>query len=458
MDTIKIENLRMLLENAMPHLEVFMGAGSNAYPIPPMYGAIDSKDISVYREDLKLSRRFATMRINPFFDRSYLKITDAVAHDRLMDAIMGDLEPFFLGDERRQTAWAMKGQIHGGFSVEDSVQSLLEHGILHGTKSAAHQFYKELAEDTFCYQEYALVEGLRIGQEIEIGNGIRLIPLSDYSNALPSFLPERPGDFDRKFFMSKTVLVRECSHSPKWVVPAQMPAPDSGDNSWLEWFTTTEPSLNGVKFDVDGFCDALTLVVDHPIRTVARWHHSDPDQIFGFHSKSSKSGMMFFLNILVSRGAPQPVDQSHIEPALKLYRARQTLAPRDADRLRVAIERLIKESIYSDVVDAVIDLGIALESIYMPEGIRDELTFRLSLHAGLFLETEPEKRQAVMDRMRAFYSRRSTAVHTGVLKDSNGINAPRTLRTEAHAICRRSIMKILEEGGFPDWNKLVAGT
>lgn len=460
MDTAKIENLQTLLQGAMPHLDVFMGAGDNARPSPPMFGLQGRQNIDMYRENLRMSRRYATTRINPFFNRSYLKITDPGAHEDLMNAIVEGLEPFFHGEERRQTAWAMSRSVHGGFSVDGAMQSLLEHVLLHGPESSARQFYGELEEDTFCYQEYALVEGLRVPREVEIGDGIRLVPLSDSSNALPAFLPERLGDLRHELFMGKTVLVRDCSHSPKWVVPAQMPEPDSGDNSWLEWFTTTEPSVDGMKFDVDGvdaFCDALTLVTDHPIRVVARWHHSDPDQIFGFHSKSSQSGMMFFLNILVSGGPPRNVTQEHIETALNLCRARHNLAPKDAARLRVSIQRLAKESLYHDVVDAFIDLGIALESLYIPQSNRNELTFRLSLHAGWFLETEPEKRRALMGRIRDFYSRRSTAVHEGVVQDGQGRWDPRTLRKDAHDICRRSVIKVIEEGGFPDWDELVAG-
>ena len=455
MKTTRIENLRSLLETAMNHVDVFMGHGSRANPAPPMFGIADHQKLDIYGEDLRLSRKFATMRVNPFFDRSYLKITDPVVYDSLVASIVNDLEPFFEGDERRYTAWALMKKMHGGFSVDGVLQTLLEVALLSGTEAAANQFYQELGDDTFHYQEYTLLTGIRIDQEIEISDSIRLIPLSASSNSLPSFLPERPGDFTHNLFMGGTVLVGDCSHAPKWVVPSQMPPPS--DRSWIKLFTTTEPNLDGVDFDVEGFCDALTLVVDHPIRNAANWHHSNPDDIFGFHSKYSGSGMSFFTDILVSRGAPRSVEPDHIAQALELYRARQKLSKDDADRLRISIKRLVKESAHHDLVDTTIDLGIALESIYVPKNERDELTFRLSLHAALFLETEPARRQELMDTIRGFYSSRSTAVHTGVLKESNGKRSPRKLRDEAHQICRRSIIKILEEGGFPDWKKFVTG-
>ena len=453
MEATKIDNLRLLLETAMGHLDIFMGRGSRANPAPPMFGIADSQKIGMYMEDLRLSRKFATMRINPYFDRSYLKITDSAVNDGLMASVVGDLEPFFDGDERRSTAWALAKGMHGGFFVDDVIQTLLEVALLSGATVAASQFYKELEDNVFHYQEYALLTGVKIDQEIEICNDVRLVPLSTNSNSLPSFLPERLSDFTHSFFMGKTVLVRDCFHSPKWVVPAQMPS----DDSWVEWFSTSEPSMDGVKFDVDEFCEALTLVLDHPIRSVAWWHHSNPDEIFGFHSKASKSGMGHFLDIFVSGGASQFVDHGHVLQALELCRARQNLSKKDSDRLRVPIKRLVKESIHHDLVDVIIDLGIALESIYLEDSTRDEITFRLSLNAALFLETEPAKRRELMDRVKRFYSCRSKAVHQGVLKESNGVNSPRKLRDEVHQICRRSILKILKEGAFPNGLKLAIG-
>ena len=68
-----------------------------------------------------------------------------------------------------------------------------------------------------------------------------------------------------------------------------------------------------------------------------------------------------------------------------------------------------------------------------------------------------------MKKFKTIYDWRSKAVHTGKLSETVKIEKGQFVPisdfiTEAQDICRDSIMKILEDGKFPDdWNDLILG-
>ncbi len=71
-----------------------------------------------------------------------------------------------------------------------------------------------------------------------------------------------------------------------------------------------------------------------------------------------------------------------MQEALALYRARRGLDTETARRLVVPIDRWIRSRTDRLTVDKFIDLGIALESLYINEGSTTELRFSLALRAA----------------------------------------------------------------------------
>ena len=76
-----------------------------------------------------------------------------------------------------------------------------------------------------------------------------------------------------------------------------------------------------------------------------------------------------------------------------------------------------------------------------------------------------EHREDLMNQFKAIYDWRSTVVHTGKLpkkgsgkkKKSYTQEEVREFIRSAQDLCRDSIIKILEDGKFPDWNNLILG-
>ena len=104
-----------------------------------------------------------------------------------------------------------------------------------------------------------------------------------------------------------------------------------------------------------------------------------------------------------------------------------------------------------------IDLGIAFESIYLSDDDRSALAFRLRLHAALYLRKNKGDRKLLMKEFQKIYKWRSSAVHTGRLPKKTKNEEVADFLAIAQDLCRDSILKIIENGEFPDWNKLILG-
>lgn len=106
-----------------------------------------------------------------------------------------------------------------------------------------------------------------------------------------------------------------------------------------------------------------------------------------------------------------------------------------------------------------IDLGIAFESIYLSdiEDPRQELRFRLRLHAALYLGKDKDDRERLMKEVKDIYDWRSSAVHKGRLPKKTKNKEITDFLADAQDLCRDSILKIIEDKEFPDWNQLILG-
>ena len=126
--------------------------------------------------------------------------------------------------------------------------------------------------------------------------------------------------------------------------------------------------------------------------------------------------------------------------------------------LEVPIKRWIKSQTDQSLVDAFIDLGIVLESLYLDAGQESELGFTLRLRAGWFLGNSIDERNSVMNDIKNIYRHRSRAVHRGQIPRNQETLG---LKAKAVKLCQRSIVKKIDHarahGGFPKWDRLVLG-
>lgn len=106
-------------------------------------------------------------------------------------------------------------------------------------------------------------------------------------------------------------------------------------------------------------------------------------------------------------------------------------------------------------VDSAIDLGIALEALFLSDlpDDRGELTFRLRLRVARYLEQNSKKREALFRLVGDLYSLRSTAVHTGRSPSDIRGRATSDLLEEGFRLTADAIRRHVVEGP-PDWNNV----
>lgn len=164
------------------------------------------------------------------------------------------------------------------------------------------------------------------------------------------------------------------------------PAETVGDgnliHSQYEVFKHEDASRDDPGFDAWRFCEALSLITGGAVRAAAWWSHLDEDHICKVRTSLGYGYSRDAVHDHVPSGASGNATETTVQEALALYRARRGLDTETARRLVVPIDRWIRSRTDRLTVDKFIDLGIALESLYINEGSTTELRFSLALRAA----------------------------------------------------------------------------
>jgi hypothetical protein len=142
--------------------------------------------------------------------------------------------------------------------------------------------------------------------------------------------------------------------------------------------------------------------------------------------------------------------------ALHLAFLKLNKTPRDL--LRLAMQRLNRAMRRHLPVDAAIDLGIALEALFLSDmdEERGEPTFRLRLRAARYLGSTAEERETVYDLVGDLYSARSSAVHTGRVSDQIRGRPIGDALAEGYSVAAGAVRRMVVEG-VPDWRLVHLG-
>ena len=205
------------------------------------------------------------------------------------------------------------------------------------------------------------------------------------------------------------------------------------------------------------FCEALSLACNTMVMFDYFWEFSTVD-VFRSDDVERKK---WYLGPI---GRKVEVGQSEIEEAIRLYKILEIFDQKARGKFEIALERWRESKTSQTYEDTVIDLAIALEALYLSD--RDgnsELSFQFRLRASWFLGKGKAHRKRLMDKFKAIYNLRSQAVHSGKISEKIKIRkgeepiATSEFIPKAQDLCRKSIIKILEDGEFPDWDDLILG-
>ena len=462
------QELRQLLQEAMQ--TVIIEAPEGYEPI----------SFEKYKEYAKAFRKSYRPDLSFYLFYYMPNIDNEAVKSKLFNFIKEELADYILHDESAEPPWtysicpakiAIRGANMFIASLNSVLEKLLEISIASGADKAISALDKCTRETSGTFQKIALLHGpirsllwksgTEDSKEIRIFDGVRLVFFPLNPSELPPYLFDEA--FNRvltgagpEFFRQKTVLIIDHTVSPLFSKPS-----DENENP----FEIKIKSAEFPNFDIQRFCHAFSLVTNRPVETVLQWSYIDEDELFNPQRITTE---------IIDQRIPKNdygaaiIDDTHIEKIKKLYRELTNLSSDVAGNLRIPIDRWIKSATEDNPVDKIIDLGIAFESLYL-SGIKskNEIRFRFSLHAAWHLgeDEDKEHREELMKKFKAIYDWRSTVVHTGKLpkkgsgkkKKSYTQEEVREFIRNAQDLCRDSILKILKDGEFPDWNNLILG-
>ncbi len=461
--------LKQLLNEAMDSLEIRRSGPKSSLRLVETMPSFLS--VNTYRKHLE--QRWTT-----YWDYSddslsvlvYFKpnIVSEVIQSKLLNFIREEFSSFIREDRLQSASSFITDKLlffSNGFHIDEFLEQLLKITVVQGVEGAVSAFNKCTKDTQASFQAMALLEGIRLNAEIQIFEGIRLVPLPNSSWKLPVYLSRVAGPTSEVSFLGKTVIIIEGAVSPIFHQPFPELLRERSRRDALPFRVEVggENFSNFKMYDFyKVFCQALSLVCNYPIQIALIWKFLAEDELFNLSSQKHTS-----TRVLGSFGGSTEAGKVEINEAKRLYNILINLDSSVREKLLISINRWIQSKTDENNTDKMIDLGIAFESLYLSGiGETTELSFRFRLHAAWHLGKDKEHRKALMTEFREIYDWRSSVVHTGKLPKKKVSKNKRKPYTEeevvgflkrAQDLCRQSIMKILEEGQFPNWNDLILG-
>ena len=442
-----IQDLGELLAEALVSVEIRNGR-SNQLTVT-QYRAILEKCRAVYSpSERRIVNSFQPKIVSTEVEQKVLGIIGRVLTDYVRDGLI------------QSATIAISSGIIPGSPVEDLLRNLLVLAIVNGPAEAADAFAKCARNSSCTFHRFFLINGVTVPKRIDVVEGLALIPLPNSASQLPPHLPEIIAE-PRRFFpnsiddlLGKTLARLEYEVSPVFHRPLH--------NISLQW----EPEdhfrvrLKGGEVpDLDALFQALSLACRRSVKPVMVWTSLLDYEVFDLSSYMGL-GANGFTSFHYGDTSDEPVQiKSSHEDAIKiLYRGLTVADAESREKLRIPIDRWAKSTVEKEPLDQIIDLGIALESLYVPDG-RSEVRYRLSHHAAWHLGRDKQHRQDLSEEFRQIYDARSDIVHTGRLR---GRRVKPTFNvsefvSRAQDLCRQGITKIINAGEIPEWKDLIMG-
>lgn len=487
------EELRQLLQETMKGLQIRYEYGS--LPIP----------IDIYRKYLQ--ERWA------FYGVDYLSFTFSTRFTLFIVGENNELKPFYQIDRNSKllsfikeefAPFIRKGNIPeistGSYIVESGytdgsrlfcpgggisqlhhiLERLLHIALVRGEKEAVLAFDRSCCPEGVhgFFQYVALVDGIRIEKEIQIFEGVKLVPLpflnaekitSEVVRYLPGFPFRASFDQADSFFGKTLLIINRPGFSIFHTPPEQLFEPETQVSDLqfeVEEYEVKFKNSKDITDFVKSFFQALSLVCNSAVYIYhLGWFLAEDKSLHGRSGAIRTRDPFWERRPFVSS---TNVGQTEIDKAKRYYKILDNPNSSIADRLQIPIGRWVKSKTSANSVDRMIDLGIALEGIYLPTENIEQLSFQFRLRASWHLGKNQADRKKLIDEFEAIYSLRSKAVHNGELPPSvkirkaNKIRKAKSVPTsnfipKAQDLCRKSIIRILKDGEFPDWKDLILG-
>ena len=419
-------------------------------------GTSDRLDLRTYKLSVPKYRSVCDPHLRYQIFRYDIHIGDSTVREATLSLLRDELKDYMHEDSTYAATFAICGGLSTGSPVKDILKNLAKESIVRCPEEAAKAFYNSIALGYLAFQEYYLLTGIRVEKEVQIFDGISLVPLPNSADRLPGQLSDLFG-VDLEGFLSKTLLRTDMSVSPLLHKPVQ----DSNTDTWPgDHFSIALHSTDITDFSPGKFFQALSLVGEHPVQPAISWTYLSDEHIFDL--RPSPGSGHSFSSTEIRHARSTVFSEAQVCNAVDLYAKMVSLPQNVQDQLRIPLDRWVKSKTNQDHVDKMIDLGIALESFYLAGiGERDQLSFRFRLRASLYLGESMDNRKQLIREFREIYDCRSKAVHEGKLPELVRIEGQYIpigeFITRAQDLCKQSLLNAIENGQIPDWASIELG-
>ena len=390
------------------------------------------------------------------------EVSQTEAKERVLDYLSRELADHTRNGKIHSATIAFAGGFSDGSSIEDVLRNLLARAIVDGPAEAAKAFVDCATNSSCSFYQFFLIAGVRIPATADVFDGITLIPLPESASQLPPHLPyvgavsDRFHEISLNDLLGKTVVRVEYEVSPIFHRPAESYTLESGPDRHfgvkLKGQEIPDPNLNNL-------CQALAVVGRCRVQSIMSWTSLLNYEIFDLSTSWGIGGSGYSSSISnVNLDESVQLNQAQLDTVKILYMGLTQLPTETWNKLVIPIDRWAKSMAEENLTDQIIDVGIALESLYVPDS-QGEVKFRLPLHAAWHLGANRTERQKLREEFRQIYDARSDVVHTGQLRGKRAKSSfdVSTFVSRAQELCWRGITSIIEEGEIPNWSNLIMG-
>ena len=390
------------------------------------------------------------------------EIRDSQIRDSVLDFIYSELANFVQDGKIHSATVAFAGGIASGTPVERVLRNLLIRAIVDGPSNAALAFADCITHHSCKFYEFLLIAGISVSEVTELVDGITLIPLPESVDDFPAHVPDLRGAIDQfnrvdlNDLKGKALVQTEYEVSPIFHKPMGNYTFDSGPSRHF----TINPMCGSVpEHTQDILWQALSLASRSDVKPVMGWRSLLDYEIFDLSPiPAPRAKGYWHLNPGTWPHNTNRLNKRQIDDS-KTYYAGLTQEPSELwEKLNVPISRWISSISKNDPVDQIIDLGIALESLYASD-VRSGPGITFALHAAWHLGKNKTERKSLRDEFKHIYSARSDAVHTGKLRGK--WSTPQfnieNLISRTQSLCWQGITSIIDAGELPDWDDLAMG-
>lgn len=306
-------------------------------------------------------------------------------------------------------------------------------------------------------QQYLAISGIEVGSIIELSDSIKLIPFDSIPSCAPRDYLDPP--------ILKPARLKEIGIPPAYIMTQPKPhIPKAAlvKNTKLipKYFSEED---RPVFFD-DGrqlyeACELLTLVGNSAPVPLSHWFVLDEAvpcaQFLGSGWSSPVHDLISTESYVLTDG-----DVKYLKATYGKYvRLEQSIK----DSLRIPMLRLNQARRKQNIADKAIDLGVAFEALFLNDrSHKEQISFTFRLRASWFLAATKTERRSLVNLFNKLYECRSKAIHTGHLDEKVKQKGMPPIPTseflkQADLACVKTISKIIDEAGFPDWEDIILG-